>query len=188
MTYFDRASHFSTARDLLDRYANLSHKLHVAYVDPDKQPDVAQADGFRSAGGVVVRNGVKTEESATVTEEGITNAIIRSSKTGQKTVCFASGSGEAALDDQEAAGASFAKEQLDKNTYKTSTISLLEKPQVPAECAAVVINGPKRDYVDAVVTVLKTYVDGGGHILLALGPALNSARAGANQTLPAPNL
>jgi ABC-type uncharacterized transport system involved in gliding motility auxiliary subunit len=188
VTYFDRASHFSTARDLLDRYANLSHKLQVAYVDPEKQPDVAAADGFRTEGGIVVRNGVKTEESAAVTEEGVTNAIIRSTKTGQKTVCFASGSGEAALDDQDSGGASFAKEQLEKNTYKTSTISLLEKQQVPAECAVVVIGGPKKDYFDAAVTALKSYVDGGGHVMLSLGPALGSSRGGASQGEPATNL
>ena len=188
VTYFDRASHFGTARDLLDRYSNLSHKLHVDYVDPEKKPDVAQADGFRTEGGVVVRAGTKTEESASVTEEGVTNAIIRSIQSGQKTVCFASGSGEAALDDQEGSGASFAKEQLEKNTYKTSTFSLLEKQQIPAECAAVVIAGPKRDYFDAAITALKSYVAGGGHVMLSLGPALGSTRGGANQSQPAPNL
>ncbi len=188
LTYFDRASRFSTARDLLDRYSNLSHKLHVAYVDPDKQPDVAQADGFRSAGGIVVRHGAKTEESPSVTEEGVTNAIIRSLKTGQKTICFAAGSGEAALDDQDSGGGSFAKEQLEKNTYKTSTFSLLEKQQVPPECAAVIIAGPKRDYLDAGITALETYVAGGGHVLLSLGPALASSKGGANQAQPTPNL
>lgn len=188
LTYFDDSRHFDTARDLLDRYSNLSHKLHVAYVDPVKKPEVAQTDGFRSMGGVVVRSGVKTEESSAVTEEGVTNAIIRSVKTTQKTVCFVTGSGEMGLEDQERNGVSLAKEQLTKNTYKTSTFSLLEKPQVPAECSVVVVAGPRRDYMDASTATLKAYVEGGGHVLFAIAPALGSSRAGADQAMATPVL
>src|ERR1700688_271984 len=36
ITYFDQTTHFSQAKDLLDRYANLSPKVHVQYVDPDR--------------------------------------------------------------------------------------------------------------------------------------------------------
>lgn len=181
LTYFDDTGNFGTARDMLDRYSNLSHKVRVEYVDPRKKPDVAEADGFRSMGGIVVRSGAKTEESASVSEEGITNAIIRSTKATQKTVCFVSGSGEMALDDQDRNGISIAKEQLEKNTYKTSTFSLLEKPQVGSECSVVVVAGPRRDYVEASINALKTYVDGGGHLLLAIGPTISPNRPGADQ-------
>ena len=189
LTYFDETRRLESGRDLLDRYANLSHKLHVAYVDPVKKPEVAQADGFRSMGGVVVRSGTKTEEAPSVSEEGVTNAIIRSIKTTQKTVCFVTGSGEMGLDDdQDRNGASFAKQQLEKNTYKTTTFSLLEKPQVPTECAVVAVAGPRRDYVDASVASLKTYVEGGGHLLLAISPSLSSNRPGGDQSSPTPIL
>src|SRR5207244_3436534 len=39
--YFDQQKNFGTAKDLLDRYNNLSSKLHVEYIDPDKKPSVA---------------------------------------------------------------------------------------------------------------------------------------------------
>lgn len=188
LTYFDDSRHFDSARGLLDRYSNFSHKLHVAYVDPVKKPEVAQADGFRAMGGVVVRSGSKTEESSSVNEEGITNAIIRTTKTTQKTICFVTGSGEVALGDQDRNGASFAKEQLEKNTYKTSTISLLEKPQVPAECSVVVVAGPRRDYLDPAVATLKSYIENGGHVLFAIAPALTSSRPGADQATATPVL
>src|SRR6266567_8752144 len=34
--YFDRSDSYERARDMLDRYKNLSSKIHVQYVDPDK--------------------------------------------------------------------------------------------------------------------------------------------------------
>jgi ABC-type uncharacterized transport system involved in gliding motility auxiliary subunit len=188
LTYFDNARGFQTARDLLDRYANLSHKLHVAYVDPDKNPEVARADGFRTDGSVIVRAGAKTEEAGSVSEEAVTNAIIRSLKTNQKTVCFVAGSGESATDDQERGGASLAKEQLEKGTYKTQTVNLLLNPQIPADCAALIVAGPKRDYVDAVVAAIKTYVENGGHVLISLAPVIPSRRPGPDQNQPTPNL
>src|SRR5437764_3274111 len=36
ISYFDKATQFPQARDLLDRYSALSPKLHVQFVDPDK--------------------------------------------------------------------------------------------------------------------------------------------------------
>ncbi len=188
LTYFNDSTRFGTARDLLDRYANLSSKVHVAYVDPEKKPDIARAEGFRTQGGVVVRSGMKTEEAGALTEDGLTNAIIRSTKTGQKTICFVAGSGELALDDTEKSGGSYAKESLEKDNYKTSTFSLFEKQQVPQECAVVVIAGPKRDYLDPAVAAIKTYVENGGHVMFALSPAIHSARPGSAENAPTPNI
>src|SRR4051794_38924059 len=37
ITYWDKTSEFQRARDLLDRYDNLSTNLNVSYVDPDKK-------------------------------------------------------------------------------------------------------------------------------------------------------
>ena len=188
LTYFDQQTHFGSARDLLERYSNLSSKVHVAYVDPEKKPDIARAEGFRTQGGVVVRSGIKTEEAGALTEEGLINAIIRSTKTSQKTICFVSGSGELALDDADRGGGLFAKQSLEKDNYKTSTFSFFEKQQVPSECAVVVIAGPKRDYLDPAITALKTYVENGGHVLFALSPAIHSARPGSAENAPTPNI
>src|SRR5438445_10111011 len=38
ISYFDKTAQFQRAKDLLDRYNNLSTKLTIDYVDPDKKP------------------------------------------------------------------------------------------------------------------------------------------------------
>src|SRR5262252_6432244 len=63
ITDYDKTSSFTTARDLLDRYGNLSPKLHVVYLDPDKKPQIAKAAGVRSYGQVIVDSGTKKEEA-----------------------------------------------------------------------------------------------------------------------------
>ena len=43
------------------------------------------------------------------------------------------------------------KELIEKNNYKTRTISLLEKPEVPKDCTVLMVGGPRFDYVQPVV-------------------------------------
>src|SRR5215475_9543848 len=38
ITYFERSTRFREGKDLLDEYKNLSPKVKVAYIDPDKDP------------------------------------------------------------------------------------------------------------------------------------------------------
>jgi ABC-type uncharacterized transport system involved in gliding motility auxiliary subunit len=172
--YFDQAANYDRARDMLDRYKNLSSKLKINYVDPDKKPDVARAEGARQMGDVVVDSGTKKETAKALTEEELTGAIIRAIKTGVRNVCFVKGSGENSIDDTGREGYAALKSALEKNNYKTQTISLLEKPEVPAECTIVVVGGPKHDYVAPAIDALKKFVAGGGRLIVNFDPVLNT--------------
>src|SRR5438132_7733549 len=125
ITEYDKTSAVTTARDLLDRYANLSSKLHVVYLDPDKKPQVAKAAGIRAYGEIYVDSGVKKEQAKSLTEEEVTGALIRSLKSGERNACFVSGSGEHSMEDSGRTGYSNAKEALTKSNYKTKTVTLL---------------------------------------------------------------
>src|SRR5579863_10373356 len=120
--YFDKSDSYDRARDMLDRYRNLSSKIKVDYVDPDKKPDVARVEGARAMGDIVIDNGEKKETAKSLTEEELTGALVRASKTGVKTVCFVQGSGEHTIADTEREGYSAMKDALEKNNYKTDTI------------------------------------------------------------------
>ena len=47
LTYFDEATRFPQARDLLDRYTALSPKVKVEFIDPVKKPQQAKSAGYR---------------------------------------------------------------------------------------------------------------------------------------------
>ena len=134
ITYFDESTRFPQARDLLDRYDTLSTRLTVEYIDPVRKPQVARAAGFRRDSPILVDSGLRKEEAKSLSEEEITGALIRSLKSGERTACFVSGSGEHGLDDTGRNGYSSLKEALERNNYKTRTVSLLkaEAGAVPA--------------------------------------------------------
>ncbi len=55
ISYFDRATGMQGAKDLLDRYHNLSPKVHIQYVDLLKNPTLARAENVTREGEAVDR-------------------------------------------------------------------------------------------------------------------------------------
>ena len=174
--YFDKPSGMQAGKDLLDRYAMLSPKIHVDYVDYLKKPQLARAANITREGEAVVTNGQKQEEAKTFDEEGITGAIIRTLKGGARTVCVATGSGEHRLEDTTAEGMSEFQSSVQKDNYKVKSISFLEKAEVPSDCTTLVIAGPSGDYIQPAVDAIKKYVEGGGRALIMLDPPLKVGR------------
>src|SRR5579871_4847716 len=127
VTYFDEQSRFPAARDLLDRYSNLSPNLHVDYVDPVKKPQQAKAAGYRRDVQILVDSGgPKKEEAKSLTEEEVTGALIRSLKSGDRNACFVTGQGEHSIDDTASSGYAAVKQALERNNYKTRSVALLK--------------------------------------------------------------
>jgi ABC-type uncharacterized transport system involved in gliding motility auxiliary subunit len=172
ITYYNQSTHYRDGKDVLDEYANLSPKLHVEYVDPDKNPQLAREAGIKDFGTALVKVGDKTEQAKSVTEEGITGALIRDLKNTTRTVCFVSGSGEHQLDDSEREGLSHFKDSLSKDNYASKSIDLLQKAEVPSDCTTLVVAGPTRNYEQPEVDAVKKYVEDGGRALFLLDPPL----------------
>ncbi len=174
--YFDETKQFPAAKDLLDRYNNLSTKLKIQYVDPYKKPQMAREFGVHAAGTIILRHGARRSEARSLTEEEITSALIHVLKSGERVACFVGGAGEHSLAEAGAEDYSGVKDALEKNNYKTDTINLLEKPEIPASCTVVVVAGPRYDYPQPVVDALKNYIEKGGRSLFMLDPPLDAGR------------
>jgi ABC-type uncharacterized transport system involved in gliding motility auxiliary subunit len=190
LTYFGPQTDFRGARDTLDRYASLSPKLHVTYIDPERKPQLAKAAGFRSDSTIIVENGARRESAKSLSEEEITGALIRSLKSEERTVCVLSAAGEHSIDDTDPAGYSLFKQILERDNYKvraetlrpsapseSKSLAIGQAPaaavlEVPKSCTVLVIAGPKHDYPAPIVAALKTYVETGGRAFFLLDTPL----------------
>jgi len=177
ITYFDQSTRFQQAKDMLDRYADLSRRVHVEYVDVDKNPQVVRAAGVKNYGTTLVQIGVKKEEAKGITEEGITGAFIRDLKNNTRTICFVTGSGEHQIDNPERSGYSSFKELLSKDNYDSKSVSLLQKAEVPSDCTVLVVGGPTGEYQQPEVDAIKKYVEDGARALFLLDPPLKMGRS-----------
>jgi ABC-type uncharacterized transport system involved in gliding motility auxiliary subunit len=187
ITYFDTASGFDPAKGILDRYRNLSSKVHIKYVDVRKEPMIARAYGVRSAGTAFVEIGQRREEAKSLTEEGITGAFLKDLK-GVRKVCFVTGSHEHQLDDTASSGLSQFKTLLERDNYQAQAVTLLDKTAVPQDCNVVVIAGPQADYTPNEVTAIKNYVENGGRAMFLLDPPLDFGREHIAQNTPLTDL
>src|SRR3954451_25333843 len=177
ITYFNQSTRFREGKDLLEEYKNLSSKVKVEYVDPDKDPQRAREAAIRNFGTAIVQIGDKKEEAKSMTEEGVTGAFIRDLKSNARTVCFVTGSGEHQIDDSDREGFSQFKQLLAKDDYETKAVDLLQKPEVPSDCSTLVVAGPTRNYVQPAVDALKKYVEDGGRAFFMLDPPLKMGRS-----------
>jgi ABC-type uncharacterized transport system involved in gliding motility auxiliary subunit len=194
LTYFDEATRFPQARDLLDRYTALSPKLKVDFIDPVKKPQQAKSAGYRRDVTILVENGARKEEAKSLTEEEVTGAIIRSQKSGERNVCFVNAANEHSIDDEAATGYSLMKQLLERDNYKTRTIDFKPKAaepgkplaigqtpaaaavEVPKDCLALIVGGPQLAYPPPIVDAFKKYVEGGGHALFLLDNVMKIGR------------
>jgi ABC-type uncharacterized transport system involved in gliding motility auxiliary subunit len=189
-TYFGTTDSFAGARDLLDRYSALSPDFHAAYVDPDRNPAKAKAAGYRPDATILIDSGTRKEAAKSLSEEEITGALIRSLKSGTRTVCVLNTAGEHSIDDEGNNGYSFLKQLEERDNYTVKTVNLAppapdtSKPlavgqapaaanvEVPKDCTVLIAGGPQLDYSPAVVTALKNYEEGGGRELIMLDSVL----------------
>ena len=96
--------------------------------------------------------------------------MVRALKGGERMACFVLGSGEHSIDDAERDGYAAAKQLAEANNYKTQTIKLLEKPEIPKDCLIVIVAGPSHDYIQPEVDALKKFVEDGGRAVFMLDP------------------
>jgi gliding motility-associatede transport system auxiliary component len=166
---FDRERAFRDERDLLGNYAAASHYVNVHYEDPDRDPSVARRFNIRSYGTIVVATSDRHFEAQGSTEEGISNALIRVLK-GQKVAYFSEGHGERDQASSERSGYNSFEKALEGENFSVKTLTLLQKMEIPSDCAVLVIAGPQNDYLPQEVDTIEKYVKGGGRIMVFVDP------------------
>jgi ABC-type uncharacterized transport system involved in gliding motility auxiliary subunit len=164
-------------RELLDRYAYASPRFKVQYVDPNERPELLaryEITPEKLGNGVVhIALGGESVEVSEVTEENVTNAMVKLSRTGEKKVYFVEGHNEHAIEG-EAGGAKDgferAADALRNENYHVEKILLAAKGEVPADADAVVIPGPTRPLLGTERAALRGYLERGGAVLVLLDP------------------
>jgi ABC-type uncharacterized transport system involved in gliding motility auxiliary subunit len=168
---FDKATNFDTFRDRLDEYEYLSNrKLTAEYVDPVKDPVRANQHKVQSFGTAVFTYKDRTETVVGTDEQQLTNSLIKVLSGDQRTVYFLQGHGEHDTAGSEREGYSTIYQALGSENYKTETLALAQKPEVPADATVLVIAGPRTDLLQGEVEPIRQYLDRGGKLLVMLDP------------------
>ena len=170
----ERSQGQTSYRDLVDQYRQISDKITIEFVDPERNPGAARQYGITRIDTAVFESGAQSTRVTTPSEAELTGAIVRVSKDNKKRIVFLDGHGERGINDQERNGLSLAKEALMKQGYEIDSLSLLRESAVPEHTAVLVIAGPRKAVTPEEQERISRYVAGGGRLLVMVDPDTQS--------------
>ncbi|MEQ1845728.1 MAG: GldG family protein, partial [Nitrospira sp.] len=161
---------YQVFKERLESYRQASPKLSVEFIDPEKQPKIAQSYGiFRTDTAIFESNG-QTIRVTAPSEVELTGALIRISKDAKKRIVFVEGHSELNVEDKDRNGLSAAKEALIRQGYEVGTLSLLKESAVPDKTSVLILAGPRRAVMKDEQDRIQAYVEKGGHLLVLADP------------------
>jgi ABC-type uncharacterized transport system involved in gliding motility auxiliary subunit len=158
-------------KELLDSYRYASDKISYSIIDPDKQPDLADRFHISTVPAVHLQYGDRTNVVNKLSEEELTNGIIKVTRIEKKTVYFLEGHGEPSIDEmQEPKGYGQIKTALDNESYEVKTLVLSEGAAVPEDANLLIVAGAERSLLPHETQAIDAYLKKGGHALFLLNP------------------
>ena len=120
----------------------------------------------------VAERAMREEQISEPTEEKITNALVKLTRPGRRTVYFVQGHGEGNISDTGRTGFGLLRQEVDKANYVTKDLLFPRDKTVPDDAAVVVILGPQKDLSPEELEQLDAYIQRGGKLLALADPTL----------------
>ena len=112
-------------KNRLEDYRDHSTRLNLTLADPDRNPALARQYGIREYGTTVFESAEQSFRTTELSEEALTNALVRVTREGKKTVYFLSGHGEHGMEDTQRGGYSAARQALADQGFAVEELLLL---------------------------------------------------------------
>jgi ABC-type uncharacterized transport system involved in gliding motility auxiliary subunit len=170
-------------RDLLENYQRKSPQFSFAYVDPEANPGLAEQFGIKNAGenrDVYLefqpskrRQFLQNVNSQLrLSESKLTSGIVQITSDRRTQIYFLQGHGERSLSGE--GGISQGVKALQDKNFFSAPLNLVQAGKVPADATVVVVTGPTRSLLDAEVSALEDYLNGGGNLMVMVDPKTKS--------------
>lgn len=172
---FFRENEGRAAESLLDAYAAGSDRFSYEMIDPDQRPEMTQQYEVTQYSTLVVVYGDDSTRVTDLSEEVLTNALIRITGAETKRIYFTTGHGEPDLAARETPdGIGQLAAALENEGDEVVALLLVTLPDVPADASLLVIAGPQRPFLDNELESLGRYLDRGGHVWILIEPQRSS--------------
>jgi ABC-type uncharacterized transport system involved in gliding motility auxiliary subunit len=169
------------AEDLLKLYDDASTRVVAETIDPETEPErtLAYTNPTEplALGTIIIDTGERRGRATAATEPEITSALIRALTSETKQIYFTSGHQEKDLLDTAGAGISIVAGKLADSAYHTQALVIArslgddgEMLRIPEDAAAVVVAGPRTDFLQEELDALDAYIDGGGGVIFLIDP------------------
>jgi len=154
-----------TVQTFLAPYQRAKKDFMLAFVDPREQPQKAQAAGVRMNGELVIEYNGRNEHLTNLTEQELTNLLVRLARSSERQVMSLDGHGERNLDGRGNHDLGEFGNQLAVKGFKTAVLNLAQAQDVPDNLSVLMIAGPRVDLLPGEVGKIRRWVEKGGNLL-----------------------
>jgi hypothetical protein len=157
--------------DLLSQFSSQSPNFHYELLDLDRNPAEARKYGINNYRETVIEYEGKRTKIPYPAEDRIINSIIKLTRKEKKVLYFLRGHGENdILDSDPRKGYSRIREALESDDYEVKELGLAGSEEIIRGASVLIVSGPKRDFLERELEVLRKFVLEGGRVLFMIDP------------------
>ena len=158
-------------REIISRYQNVKSDFILRILNPDIDIAEAQQDGIvmdKPFAFVIYYNN-RMEPISSLSEQMISNALLRLNRRDNQQVVFLTGHGERDIDGSDKLAYATLKRELTAKGFNLQTINLLEQA-IPDNTRVLVIASPDHPYLQGEIEQINTFIDNGGNLMWLADP------------------
>jgi len=161
--------------EILNRYKQNKHDFSFKLINPDIFIEQAKADNIKHYGQTVIEYNGQFERIDTLSEESITNALIRLHRNNKPELLFVSQHGERTPSDTSPVGYSELASKLISKGFKISEINLLQNV-LPVENSVLILGSINKQLLENEQNKILQYINNGGQVLWLQDPAVDDSQ------------
>ena len=170
-------------QDLIDRYQRYQPKIELTFVNPDAEPERTRELGITLDGELLIAYEGRSEKIQSLSEQSLTNALLRIARQKERRVSFLSGHGERDfLGEANHDFGQFGKLLVQKG-IELNRLNLAETGSIPDDTNLLVIADPRVPLLSGEVNQLNNYVKQGRNLLWLSEPGSDPGLAPLAETL-----
>lgn len=156
--------------DVIKRYQHNKAELSLHFINPDLVPDTVRELGITSNGELMIEYQGRRENLKDITEQGISNALQRLARSGERWLVFLNGHGERnPLGNANHDLGAWIK-QLTAKGFQAQRHNLVKQPQLPDNTRVLVIASPQLELLVGESELIQQHISAGGNLLWLTDP------------------
>lgn len=158
-------------KEIISRYQKTKTDFVLRMLNPDIDIEQIKQDGvvMNKPFAFVIYYNNRMEHIDSLSEQSISNALLRLNRRDSQQVVFLSGHGERDINANDNRAYSSLNQQLTEMGFNLQTINLLEN-SLPEDTQLLVIASPSNQYLNGEINHIEDYIKNGGNLLWLTEP------------------
>ncbi len=157
-------------KEILNRYKNKKSDFNFKIINPDIFIVQAKKDQITRYGQTVIEYNGQTERIDNLSEETLSNALIRLQRSNKPQLLFLNQHGEREINDRSPAGYSQLASQLTDKGFNVNSINLISQP-LSVENTVLITSSIAKPLLETEQNKIIQFIKDGGHMLVLQDPA-----------------